>query len=261
MYGPALPEVEYERFSRPPLRAMLGQVQFPPILKLQTGLGAVADFQEAVRDKFPGFAEEAQLQINVAFGGQAEPATSRTTVYRFTSADSTWSAVLAPNALSLEAVDGAPYTSYDAFSDGFRLLWTAAVEHLRPGAVSQQGLRYIDHLEGDRSASEWADWINPELLGGVAGDVLGVGVKRSVSEMLYPQETGQVVFRHGITTAGPADAPGYLLDFDATHAGPIAAEDTDAIVGRFDESHSLLYAFFRWCVTEKALEEFGRGAS
>lgn len=256
MVGPVLPEVEYERFPNPPLRAMLGQVQFPPILRLQKGVEEIADFQEAIREVFPGFGTQQQIQITVSPTGEAQTQTNEVAAYRFITADEAWSALLAPTAITLEAAAGGRYSSYEKFAELFQVFWSAAVEHLRPGNVTQQGLRYVDHLAGDHTASEWVEWINPELLGPIAGDVLGPDLQHAVSELRYPRKGGRVVFRHGITMTGPENANGYLLDFDAIHTDPVPADDADAIVRRFDESHELLYRFFRWCVTDRALEEF-----
>jgi uncharacterized protein (TIGR04255 family) len=239
---------------------MLGQVQFPPILRLQKGVEAVADFQEAIRDEFPGFGVEQQIQITVSPAGEADTTTNRAAAFRFTNEDETWSALLAPTALTLEAAAGGRYSSYSAFADLFRTLWSAAVEHLRPGKVSQQGLRYVDHIEGDHPASNWAEWINPDLLGAMAGDVLGTGLERAVCELLYPQDGGRLVFRHGMVQAGPENVKGYLLDFDSIHTGAVFAQDVDTLMSRFEESHETLYRFFRWCVTDRALEVFRDGS-
>jgi uncharacterized protein (TIGR04255 family) len=253
---PAFPTVEYERFENPPLRAMLGQVQYPPILRLQKGVEAVADFQDAIRELFPGFATEQQLQIAVAPGAPAEPAISRSAAFRFTNDAETWSVLLAPGALTLEAVAGGRYSSYAEFARLFETVWAAAVNVLRPGKVSRQGLRYVDHLEGDRSPKEWATWINPELLGGMAREVLGSDLGRAVCELTYPQVDGQVLFRHGTVATGPQNLKGYLLDFDSVHTDPIDPSDIGAVMRRFEESHDVLYRIFRWCVTARALEEF-----
>lgn len=256
MDGPVLPSIDHETFANPPLRAMLGQVQFPPILRLQKGVEAVADLQEAIRESFPGFSVEQQIQITVSPAGEPETTTNRAAAYRFTNEDETWSALLAPSALTLEAAAGGRYSSYSSFTEIFRAVWGATVEHLRPGKISQQGLRYVDHIEGDRTAGEWAEWINPELLGAMAGEVLGVGLEHAVCELLYPREGGRLVFRHGIVQAGPQNVKGYLLDFDSIHTEPVPVEDIDKLIARFNDSHEVLHRFFRWCVTDRALEAF-----
>ena len=237
---------------------MLGQLQFPPILRLQKGVEIVADFQDAIRETFPSFAVEQQIQVTVPSSAQGEAGLVRTTAYRFTNEPKTWSVLLTPSALTLEAVAGGRYSSYAEFVQLFKQLWAAALATLQLSKVAQQGLRYVDHLAAVRSPAEWADWVNPELLGGTAIGVLGAGLTQSVSELTYAQPDGRIVFRHGMMAAGPQGSQGYLLDFDSIHTNPIEATDTDSIMGRFEDSHDALYRLFRWCVTQTALEGFRR---
>jgi uncharacterized protein (TIGR04255 family) len=255
--GPVLPEVEYERFSNPPLRAMLGQVQFPTLLRLQKGPVEVADLQDAIRDVFPHFGVEQQIQIRVGPDGQANERIEAFAAFRFGTADGLWSAILTPTFLTVEAAAaGGDYSSFDEFSALFRTVWGAVVEHLRPAKVTQQGLRYIDHIEGTHTPAEWAKWINPALLGPLLTDELGIGAEHAISELKYPQLDGRLDFRHGIATAGPEAVPGYLLDYDVIRHGSFDAADVEGIMSRFDEAHTLVYRFFRWCVTDAAIEEF-----
>jgi uncharacterized protein (TIGR04255 family) len=259
--GPKLSHFAHERLANPPLRAMLGQAQFEAILRLQK-VEAVADFQDAIRHLFPKFAVEQQIQIQLAIPqGEGEAAAvNRAANYRFTNDDGTWSVVLSPTALTLEAGAGVQYSSYDDFADLFRQVWPAVLEHLRPGDIKRQGLRYIDHIEGERSFADWAQYINADLLGGMAGEVLGSGLKQALSELIYADETDLLIFRHGIAQAGPENAQGYLLDFDAVNGAAVDASDLEQLMARFEESHTVLYDFFRWCLTDHALEEFGRGS-
>jgi uncharacterized protein (TIGR04255 family) len=219
---------------------------------------AVADFQDAIREIFPGFATEKQLQLALGAGEQGSPIVSSTTAYRFTNEGETWSILLTPDALTLEAAAGGRYSSYDEFSGLFETVWTAAAGILRPGKIRRQGLRYVDHLEGERSPKEWVAWINPELLGATAKDVLGDGLGQAVTQLIYTLDGGQIIVRHGTAAAGPRNLNGYLLDLDSIHTNPLEASDVVTVMKRFDESHDVLYRIFRWCVTDSALEEFRR---
>lgn len=253
MAGPTFPRVAHETYPNPPLRAMLGQVQFPPVLRLVKGVDAVADLQDEIRSQFPGFSQESQIQITLGPSPETAPALA----YRFTSRDNRWSALLSPAALTLEAMAGGRYSSYQDFAKLFKVLWTAVIRHFSPSAISRQGLRYVDHIEGEHSPAEWAELVNPALLQTLIGTPLNEDLERSISELVFSWPPGrQVVFRHGIVQAGPQNAKGYLLDFDSSHSEELAGDDIETLMARFDESHELLYAFFRWCVTDKALEEF-----
>jgi len=254
-YGPDIPTVEHEVFDNPPLKAMLGQVRFPPVLRI-ADLPSLVPFQDAIRHEFPTFAQEQQFSF--LLGPQAPQGASAQQAFRFSTSDGAWSVVLNPEALTLEADVAVRYTDYDEFIDRLRLVWGATLEHFGPSQVLRQGLRYVDHLEDNRPAADWASLINSDLLGPLVG-VFGAGVAQSVSELRFPREDGVLVFKHGMLPLGTEGKMGYLLDFD--YFTEDSSEDTsvDAIVNRFDRYHELLYSFFRWCVTDEALEGFRRG--
>jgi uncharacterized protein (TIGR04255 family) len=256
-FGPALPEAEYEVFPRPPLKAMLGQVRFPTILRI-ADLGALGGFQDAIREEWPQFAQEQQLGVLVGPQGLQEASSTR--AFRFTSQGGTWSALLTPDALTLEAgLASGAYTSYDEFRERFAHVWTALVEHFRPAGMVQQGLRYVDHIERQLAPADWATLINPELLGPLTKS-FSTGVAHAVSDLRFQREDGLLAFKHGLIPAGPTNAFGYLLDFDYFTQAQDEDTSVDTIMTRFDRYHEVIYAFFRWCVTEQALEEFRRAA-
>jgi uncharacterized protein (TIGR04255 family) len=253
MTKPAIPEAPYEVFANPPLKAMLGQVRFPPILRI-ADIAALGAFQEHIRDEWPDFAQEQQISFLIGPGAPAQAAAPQA-VSRFTSQDGLWSLVLAPDVLTLEAGTSGPYSSYEEFSKRFAQAWTAVLDVFRPSAITRQGLRYVDHIEGDFPVADWAGLINPELLGPVIG-VLAQGLVQAVAEYRFDREDGLLVFKHGLVPAGPDNTPGYLLDFDyftEQHSGDVSL---DALKTRFDSYHDACYALFRWCVTDHALERF-----
>lgn len=250
-YGPDIPAVEHEVFPKPPIKAMLGQVRFPPVLRI-ADMASLAPFQDAIREDFPDFGQEQQFSFMLGPEGPQGVTTSQ--AYRFRSPDHAWSVLLAPEALTIEADPSVRYTSYDEFADHFRRVWSAALDHFKPSQVTRQGLRYTDHIEGDRPAREWSAYINEDLLGPLAGP-LGEGVAQSVSELRFARDDGVIVFKHGMLPAGPEHKMGYLLDFDYAIERPTDV-NVDEVMARFDSYHEVLYAFFRWCVTDEAIKEF-----
>lgn len=252
--GPDVPPAEYEIFSNPPLRAMLGQVRFPPVLRIAS-LNRLADFQEAIRDAWPDFVQEQQINFVIGPGvQQGQPGPQQ--IYRFTSDDKVWSIVLTTDVVTIETTGAGEYSSYDEFQKRFRGVWDALLDCFAPSAVLRQGLRYVDHLEADvQPPADWARLINPELMGPVAG-TLSAGLEQAISDYRFRYEDGLLVFKHGIIPAGPDNQPGYLLDFDYFTDEPSHDVSTDALMERFDAYHERAYGFFRWCVTEEALRGF-----
>ena len=230
---------------------MLGQVRFPPVLRI-ADLGSLGPLQDAIRAEFPTFAQEQQVTAMVGPGGPQHPVSrapfdSRLATQRGVSE--------APDSVTLEADVTVRYSSYDEFAERFRLVWAAILEHFAPSQVMRQGLRYVSHIESDRPAISWSDLINADLLGPLVG-AFGEGVAQSVSELRFPREDGVLVFKHGLVPLGPAEKMGYLLDFDYFNEEPENDASVEALMSRFERFHELIYRFFRWCITDHALEEF-----
>jgi len=234
---------------------MLGQVRFPPVLRI-ADIGSLVPFQEAIRHDFPTFREEQQLSLVMGAQGPQTPQLQK--AYRFVTAGHGWSILLTPDAVTLEADVTAGYTSYDEFVQRFRLVWQAILSRFEPAQISRQGLRYVDHIEGDRAAPDWATLINPELLGPLV-ERFGDTITQSASELRLNRGDGVLVFKHGMLPLGPGGMAGYLLDFDYFTEEPDDDTSLEAVMSRFDRYHQFLYSMFRWCVTSDALEVF-RGA-
>ena len=250
-----LPAVEHETLPSPPLKAMLGQVRFPPILRIADPSG-LAVFQESLREEFPHLSEEQQISITIGPEGPTQKTDLRQ--WRFSSADKAWSIVLSPSFLTVEAAADR-YTSYKAFRETFARIWEVALSELQPARRLQQGLRYIDHIEKELPGPEWASFINPELLGPIADQRFGDRLKQAICDLRFELDSGQLAFKHGILTAGPENRVGYLLDFDYFEQEESEDLTVKTILSRFDAFHDEIYALFRWCITDKALEEFRRG--
>src|ERR1035437_8442595 len=111
-HGPDIPHVQHEILPRPPVKAMLGQVRFPPVLRI-ADLPSLIPFQEDVRHAYPTFRPE--QQVSFVLGAQGAQMAGAQQAYRFSTQDGVWSAVLSMDALTIEANPAARYTSYDEF--------------------------------------------------------------------------------------------------------------------------------------------------
>jgi uncharacterized protein (TIGR04255 family) len=248
-----LPVVDHQRLAHPPLKAMLGQVRFPAILGI-LDRSFVAGFQEEVRAEYPELAEETQFGLLVGPTGPVQ--TQPTRQWRLSTADGRWSITLAQDALTLEAA-AAEYTDYHEFRHRFGELWPSVVRSLRPQRRVQQGLRYVNHVDADRTPAEWRELINPELIGPVGGTALGDDIDQAVSDYRIRQPDGILALKHGLVRAGPERKAGYLLDFDyfTQEEGELTVE---SVLGTFDRFHDVIYPLFRWCVTDAAISLFSR---
>jgi uncharacterized protein (TIGR04255 family) len=246
-----LPEVVHEQFASPPLKAMLGQVRFPTILKIADA-ASVAPFQSAIAAEFPTLSQEQQVQILLSPAGGG---TGAQKLWRFTSADSAWSVLLSTDSLTIEA-EWTQYTEYNEWRSRFGRVWQAAIDHLEPTTVLYQGLRYIDHLERDLPGPEWATWINPDLLGAVRLSRFADALDHALTDLRLRIDDGVLSFKHGIVALGPNNARGYLLDFDCFTQTVPDAIDSESVLSRFDGFHSVIWRLVRWSLTDAAVESF-----
>jgi len=231
---------------------MLGQIRFPAILALGE-LTYLAPFQESLRSEYPDFAMEQQLGLQISERGAFKTEESRQ--WRLSSSDGIWSIVVGQSSLALQS-SSKDYTGYAEFRERFERVWDAALTLLRPAKRVQQGLRYVNHIEGKKSGHEWGSFINGELLGPIGSQRFGADIEQAVCEMALRRPDGQLKLKHGIVQGGPHAKLGYLLDFDYFTQERPDVLATKAVLEQFDRFHELIYPLFRWSFREEAFKSF-----
>jgi uncharacterized protein (TIGR04255 family) len=250
-----LPDYPRVLFTKSPLRLVVGQIRFPLQLRL-TEAAFTAPFQEALADVYPVAAREQQVALQVSAKG-FQPAPGET-LLRFSDRDGAWAVVLGESALTLE-VRG--YSAIEEFSARFERVLAAARDRLRIRERSRLGLRYINEFRHDsgRHVADWAQLMNPDLLGFAGGDVLGGNVEHMAHEVRVRRPDGVLAVRHGLLIGGavepvpaapPAEGRFYLLDMDYYDEHP-AALDIAAITRALTSYNDVMYRFFRWSLGER----------
>jgi uncharacterized protein (TIGR04255 family) len=252
------PDSPHEQFDHPPLKAMLGQVRFPAILRIQD-LANLADFQEELRNEYPTFQQEQQIDFALTPDGMSAGPETRNV--RFSTSDNAWSVVLNPTFLTLEASVAEKYSTYDEFRDRFGALWDIALRHLKPTEVVQQGLRYIDHLEWpDVERDGWARYIQPELLGLLQFQALAPRVQHTLTDVRIDLgDSTFLSFKYGLVPAGPNGAVGFLMDTDCFRQAATSDIRPTEIAETFNRFHDEIHALFNGVLTDDARERFRSG--
>lgn len=191
------------------LAIVLCQIRFPVLHRFEDPT-FLAEFQDAVRHRYPLSREERQLGIVVGPGGPVEIPGG--VIWRYHDLERAWSIVLQRDSAGLETTD---YDQFESFEERIlelvRILRAVGVE-----VRERLGLRYVNELV-HRDVGEPADWrtvLNQELLGIVGGPQLTGRVAHAIQEIRLEQEDGSFVLRHGyVGDAKPKD-PFYLLDLD-----------------------------------------------
>lgn len=254
------PDAPHEEFVAPPVKVMLGQVRFPTILRI-ANLSELADFHEDIREEYPEFAQE--QQINLTVGPQGLSAGEDTRNYRFSTADGAWSVVLNPSFLSLEAAQATKYSNYGDFRDRFVFVWQAAQQHLGPSKIAQQGLRYVDHFDWpDVANDQWRRYVNESLLGVLGIDGVSNRVQHTLTDCRLDLGDGIVLsFKYGLVRMGPENAIGFTMDTDCFTQPATDDVAVDSVMSRFDRFHEEIHVLFNWATTDDARERFRGGDS
>ncbi len=245
-----LPDYQWVRFRKSPLRLVIGQVRFPIIPRFKQE-GFIAPFQEAVRSEYPGFFREPTFTYQLSQTGISQ--VPGETLWRLSTRDGMWSLVVGESALTLES---RRYISMEEFTNRFKSIMGVASEYLGVTERLRLGLRYTNEIryQGADTLSDWRALLRPEFAGFEASTLLDGRVDHMLQDIQIQRPDGILAIRHGLlngTVVPPlpqeasVDGRFYLIDldyFDATEC----ALDIAATILQMQAYNHIMYRFFRW---------------
>ena len=250
-----LPEVPHGHLARAPLKAVLGQLKFPPVLRVQE-LDFIAPFQEAIRSEYPNLGRQQEIGVIVAPGGIIQ--TQPTSAWRSPTRTGTWHVVLASDFVTLEAT-ASNYTQFDDLRQRLESVLHHLIELFAIPIATRLGLRYVNHIElsEGRALLEARQLIRPELLGPAGLDLFADELTAAVSDLRLTRPDGTLAIKHGMVPAGMPPQGGYLLDFDYFVEAAIDLSVSNLALGQLQLFHDVIYRLFHWCITDEARGRFG----
>ncbi len=236
-------------FKRNPLKAVVLQVRFPPLLVLSQPVG-VAPFQEAIRDTYPR-AEAPAQQVTLSIGPAGPmPPTGQLGPWRFLD-DQGWVVGLAIDYVSLETTS---YTRFEEFERRAKRVLDATHDVLRLPERGRVGLRYINEITHPDAVTvaDWRGLLKPELLGMSGGELLGSRVTQALQQIDVRLDDGILTVRHGFTALPDGPSP-YAIDLDA-YDDETRPFDVDEILERLRSFRAWEGGFFRYSLGAKLYE-------
>lgn len=247
-----------------PLVRVLGQVQFPKIIKISSEQH-IGDFQEAIRKSYPFIERDAAQSVQLNFdGGGVKSSATEEVIWRFFDNSRQWRASLNPSALTLETTK---YTSRQEFLDRFQFLIEALGKAIQPTIATRVGFRYVNRLDRPQDIQDLEQLVYPDLVG-LLSATLREKVELTVSQAQCATLEGRLLVRWGLLPAGathdpdmapPVNARSWMMDIDSftTSGLPTDGFHTGDIVSKVDTMANRAYAFFRWSVTGEFLNRYG----
>lgn len=254
----SLPEPDTSRLTRSPLELVVCQIRHERKLVVAEGHTALAvhEMLGGAAGRYPNLDEVTGAELNLVVGPGTTPNVSetKTSGWRFASADGTWTVTLMPDHFALET------TAYTSWSEDFqpRLaeVAEAVAQHVAPTFERRIGLRYIDRITelGLRSVAAWEPYLRSELLGMALHPELGPGVRQSQQHLLIEIDEDIVAgLRHGPVVDPGKEEVDYQLDFDISRQGsrPFDPAVIKTIADRFN---IVALQLFQASVTDELLE-------
>ena len=250
-----------------PLYFTVGQVQFNPILNLNTYLPAI---QVKMREMhFPDFQQEAVQELILPFstssGSQAAPSFAHRLRYKFGDIDGWESFFIDQNQLLFQTTR---YQTFEAFLSNMMKVLSILHDVIHLDFIERLGLRYLDAVQPSAGES-LSQYLIPEVLG--LYKKLGGDLSHSISETMTITPAGQLMARIVIQNGKigmPADLAGIsnkfsekitaydglhaIIDNDASYIQRMPFE-LNSIETKLTTLHDAIKAAFEMSVTDHAM--------
>jgi uncharacterized protein (TIGR04255 family) len=253
-----LPEPDTTRLARSPLELAVCQVRHERRLVVGEGATALAVHNAlgGASGAYPSLDEVTGAEINVVMGlGAPNVRETKTSGWRFASADGSWVVTLMPDNFSLET---SAYTTWAGdFAPRLEALIDAVAAHVEPTLEQRIGLRYVDRIDqlGLTELAAWQRYLMPEVLGLVLHPRLGAGVRSYQQQLVIELGDGAMAgFRHGPVVEPGREVVDYQLDYDIFRQGG-RAFDAAAIKTAAAQFNMYALQLFQATVSDELLEE------
>jgi uncharacterized protein (TIGR04255 family) len=249
------PRTEHAIYRNNTLQQVICQMRFPPVLRIDTDVPA--QFQESIRDKFPGYRERSEVVVNQIpqeFMGLIpseikETLSSGKKVHEFISLDEAWIITLTRESIALTS---ARYTRWSEFKSYFVPAFNALIELYTPVIISRIGLRYQNIIQRSRlgiDAVDWAELLQPYIAGPLTDKKIAPLIRGAFQtfEVSLGEKTGSARIQHGLVDL-PEGERCYLIDSDLFTEEQTEVSHALAALDKFNKEGTCL---FSWIITPR----------
>jgi uncharacterized protein (TIGR04255 family) len=242
------PPTEEIALDSPPLKEVICQIRFPPILQIASELPI--DFQGKVRQRFPNL--EVEQGIEIAFAPLVETDTlarAKPKLYHFGSPEGSSKITLAAD---FYAVSTNHYRHWRDFVADLQYAHDAMMQVYSPSHATRIGLRYVNSFSNDsthtETREELLDLFNPKLTDLLRGEV-GANAEELASRLSFVEEPARLNLQFSYNEGNGE----FVIDLDYFEKGNIQLGE---VVERCRQYHDIVYRAFRWCVPASTLQPF-----
>ncbi len=238
------PAVAYAQFQRNTIEAVVAQVRFLPILKVERDVTA---FQDRVRALFPRFSSSRVRDVTVV---DAEVQVNERSSFSFETLDRRFTVGLSHEDLSLSS---RRHLSRAEFLGAADLAIGALIAEFQPVVTTRTGLRYINRIELDRVRRDlgepsltWGDLVHSDFAR-IPRDLADLQDTRFKTEVSSTFPAGELTLRYGLLREPQDQGLHFRLDLDRFLVGQLDASEVKPMLSQFATD---IYAVFRAAATD-----------
>lgn len=234
-----VPKAERKVMQTNLLDFVIVEIRFPTILKIRRE--CPEQFQEGIRDAFPLFQRNNQVQVSPFSDGE------NSSSYTFKTRQEDYLAQLSSESLVLRCD---AYTSFEDFMEKFNVVFSLAERVLEIPFLTRIGYRLVNRIPGlnDLPREEVSQAVNPTLVGMLSD--LSLGTVSAFRSEYVGLVTPDIYYRL-IQATDESTAFDYLLDFDYWKANI----DTTEAIEFLETCHARHFDFFWWSIGERTRKQ------
>lgn len=251
----AFPNSARVLYKKNPLEAVICQLRFPPILRIESE--PPAPFQEAIRSKYP-LLEERALRGAALAGlpeeiakviGESFPALrSGSREFQFSTADEHWKLALTREVLALTA---RKYERWEEFEEHLGFGIDALSKCYSPAFFTRVGLRYRNVIVRSDLAvgtRPWRELLKPHIAGVLSSPDLADKIEQALHNVVISiGDRARVQIQHGLGRHKETGEELYLIDADFYTEQRTEVRDVTKALSHFNREAGRL---FRWCIED-----------
>ena len=243
-------------FAQNPLKEVICQLRFPPILRIQTT--PPDTYQESIRDRFPIYQESPEAVLAIPDAAPADlreilrslSPMERRKNHVFAMADASFTITLSQDSISLKTT---AYPRWEHFRNTLDAAFNPFIDQYHPAFCTRIGLRYVDVIrrsELNLVDVPWKDLLTPHIAGEFADDNVAESIVLASREttIALRDMDGRVTVRHGLGPVGADPEPCYIIDADFYKDTQTPLDQTNDILTTFNRKAGNL---FRWCIADQ----------
>ncbi|MHB8302132.1 MAG: TIGR04255 family protein [Acidobacteriaceae bacterium] len=254
-----LPPSKRVVFKRNPLFAVSAQMRFPPILRIQ--VEPPAQFQEAIRDQFPGYELVNPAQVAVPPGVPAEVqaamrAAMQSTLnvsfeqaHRFKTDDGSWTLQLTQESLTMACKS---YERWEVFREKFNFAREHFITVYKPPFSTMVGLRYQNAIDRSKLGLDgvgWKELLKPFIAAEFGCDGLSEQeIVANLHRFQFKDGSDDILVQHGMATHNETKVQVYSIDNNLNSTGKVELTD---VLPRLDQLNKHSGSLFRLCITDR----------